>query len=330
MSKVLLILPSLMGWGILSLSAPAQVASARAASIGGIFVADQTLDKIYLTQDRNGNGNANDAGEISIYFDGSNASGLASPTGNVFTMLQARNGFVYYGDGDTDSVYRLFDLNRNGNALDGGEANIWFSALGNAGGLTLNTPNGLAEDSSGAIYVVEADTVGSPTGDFVYRTLDLNGDGDAQDVGEASVWFDLQALNPASSPFEIAFLDDVAFISDTAGGNPRVYRAEDTNGDNSIAPLTEANIFIDGTNPFGIGVFYFGFDAGIASLYGLDLDSLSVFRLTDENNSGDIDSASEGLKVWDPSAIPSEFAAGPGAFSLATGPGGELSIAFNG
>jgi hypothetical protein len=177
---------------------------------------------------------------------------------------------------------------------------------------------------------VEADTAGNPTGDFVYRTLDLNGNGNAEDIGEASVWLDLQALNPASSPFEIAFLDDVAFISDTAGGNPRVYRAKDTNGDNSIDPLTEANIFIDATNPFGIGVFYFGFDSGIASLYGLDLTSDSVFRLTDENNSGDIDLVSEGLKVWDLSAIPSGFAAGPGAFSLATGPRGELSIAFNG
>ncbi|NEP41352.1 MAG: hypothetical protein F6K35_19810, partial [Okeania sp. SIO2H7] len=77
------------------------------ASFGGIFVADQTLDGIYLTQDFNGDGGANETGEVSIYFDDTNASGFTNPTGNVFTMLQSNSGFLYYGDGNTDSVYRL-------------------------------------------------------------------------------------------------------------------------------------------------------------------------------------------------------------------------------
>lgn len=306
------------------------VSPVDAASFSGIFVADQTLDKIYWTEDLNRDGDANDPGEIAVYFDETNASGLANPTGNVFTMLQSKTHFQYYGDGNTDSVYRLFDKNHNGNALDAGEANIWFSAAANANSFPLLTPNGLAEDKKGAIYIVEADTVGTPNGDFVYRTVDLNNDGDANDLGEANVWLDLKALNSASSPFEIAFVDQVAFISDTAGGSPRVYRAEDSNNDNVIDPLTEANIFIDDTNPFGIGVFYFGFDSDNGSLYGLDLDTQSVFRLTDENNSGNIDLASEALEVWNPSVIPTGFAFGVGAFSLATGPKGELSITSNG
>ncbi len=300
------------------------------ASFGGIFVADQTLDAIYLTQDFNGDGDANDTGEVSVYFDDTNASGFANPTGNVFTMLQSNSGFLYYGDGNTDSVYRLLDSNKNGNALDAGEANIWFSATENASGLPLLTPNGLGEDNSGAIYIVEADTISMPNGDFVYRTVDLNNDGDANDMGEASIWLDLKALNPASSAFEIAFIDDVAFISDTAGGSPRVYRAEDINNDNVIDPLTEVKIFIDDTNPFGIGTFYFGFDSDSSSLYGLDLFSDSIFRLTDENDSGSIDFASEALKVWEPSNIPTGFDFGAGAFSVATGPSGELSITSNG
>ncbi|MEM1170980.1 MAG: hypothetical protein AAGJ08_18335 [Cyanobacteria bacterium P01_H01_bin.35] len=123
------------------------------ASFGGIFVADQTLDGIYFTQDLNGDGDGNDTDEVSLYFDDTNASGLANPTGNVFTMLQSNSGFLYYGDGNTDSVYRLLDSNNNGNALDAGEANIWFSATENASGLPLLTPNGLGEDNSGAIYL---------------------------------------------------------------------------------------------------------------------------------------------------------------------------------
>ncbi|MEM9980763.1 MAG: hypothetical protein AAF808_24315, partial [Cyanobacteria bacterium P01_D01_bin.2] len=154
---------------------------AQAATFNGLYVGDQTLDAIYLTQDINQNGDANDPGEINIFFDGSNASGLADPTGNVFTLLQGNQDFLYYGDGNTDSVYRLLDQNQDGDALDLGEANIWFSA-DNAGGFPLLTPNGLAQGSDGAIYIVEADTLSTPNGDFVYRTEDLNGDGDANDA----------------------------------------------------------------------------------------------------------------------------------------------------
>ena len=297
--------------------------------IGGIFVGDQELDQIYLSKDLNRDGDAADPGELSVYFDGTNASGFDNPTGNVFTIFQSQSGFQYFGDGNTDAVYRLIDSNRNGNALDAGEASLWFSAAENASGFILNTPNGLAEDSSGAIYVVQAGAGSTINEDFVYRTLDLNGDGDANDLDEASIWLDLNLLEPSSSPFEIAFLNDVAFIADTAGGNPRVYRAEDKNNDNVIDPLTEVNIFIDESNPFGIGVFYFGLDTDNSSVFALDLISDSIFRLTDIDNSGMIDQASEALEVWNPSVIPTGFEFGAN-FAIATGPRGELSITSNG
>ncbi|MEM1368295.1 MAG: PEP-CTERM sorting domain-containing protein [Cyanobacteria bacterium P01_H01_bin.15] len=255
---------------------------------------------------------------------------MASPTGNVFTLLQSEAGPLYAGDGNTDAVYRLIDLNNNANALDPGEATVWFSAADNAGGLPFLTPNGLGEDSRGGIYIVTADTGGTPTGDFVYRTEDLNNDGDANDAGEASIWLDLQALNSASSAFEISFINDVAFITDTAGGSPRVYRAEDINQDNVIDPQTEVSVFIDDTNPFGVGTFYFGLDVDSTSVYGLDLFSDSVFRLTDLNGSGTIDQASEAAQVWNPSVIPAGFDFGSGAFSLAVGPDSELMLAVNG
>ncbi|NES05107.1 MAG: hypothetical protein F6K22_21135 [Okeania sp. SIO2F4] len=55
-----------------------------------------------------------------------------------------------------------------------------------------------------------------------------------------------------------------------------------------------------------------------------------MFRLTDENDSGSIDLASEALKVWEPSNIPTGFDFRAGAFSVATGPTEELSITSNG
>ena len=293
--------------------------------IGGIFISDQELDQIYLSKDLNRDGDALDPGELSVYFDGTNASGFDNPTSNVFTIFQSQSGFQYFGDGSTDAVYRLRDVNRNGNALDAGEATLWFSATDNANGFVLNTPNGLAEDSSGSIYIVTAGAGSTTDANFVYRTQDLNSDGDANDLDEASIWLDLTSLDSNSSPFEIAFIDDVAFIADTADANPRVYRAEDRNNDNVIDPLTEVNIFIDESNPFGVGVFYFGLDTDSSSVLGLDLISNSIFRLTDIDNSGAIDQASEALEIWNPSVIPSGFGFGTG-FSVASGPGGELSI----
>lgn len=81
-----------------------------------------------------------------MFFDGSNASGLAAPSGTVLDLHVTPRGVAFYGDNPTDSVYRL---------------------------------------------------------------VDRNGDGDAQDAGEASVWLHLQSLNPSSSPFEISFTGEV-------------------------------------------------------------------------------------------------------------------------
>ncbi|MEO1619768.1 MAG: hypothetical protein AAFU53_01910 [Cyanobacteria bacterium J06632_3] len=57
----------------------------------------------------------------------------------MFTLLQGNNSILYYGDGGKDTVYSLLDLNNNGDALDMGEASVWFTA-DNADGLPLLKP----------------------------------------------------------------------------------------------------------------------------------------------------------------------------------------------
>ena len=180
---------------------------------------------------------------------------MTEPTGNVFTIFQSDSGAVFYGDGDTDRVYRLFDGNLDADALDQGEAIVWFT---DSESTPLPTPNGIAEGTDGAIYIVNAGTGSSPA-DVVYRTIDLNGDNDALDEGESSVWLDLTILNPSSSAFDIEFIGDVAYISDLVGGDDDViYRAEDLDG-NGTVEANEANIFIQDGNEFGVSV-----DFGIA------------------------------------------------------------------
>jgi len=299
---------------------------------GGVFLGDARLEKLFLTQDLTGDGDANDPLEVAVYFDETNASGLANPTGNIFAIHQANrgenSGAVFYGDGDTDSVYRLVDLNQDGDALDAGEASVWFSDGASA---SLPTPNGIAQGSDGAIYIVNAGTRTSPA-DVVYRTLDLNDDGDALDEGESSVWLDLQTLNPSSSAFDIEFIGEAAYISDLVGGDDDViYRAEDRNG-NNIIDASEANVFIQDGNAFGVPL-----DFGIAvdenSVYtweSLDFSGpQSVYRLRDQNGSGSIDTASEAVEVWNTDALPAGFEVFNG-FSIALGLNKELVVTSNG
>ena len=196
-----------------------------------------------------------------MFFDGSNASGLATPTDNIFTVEQTSDKSVFVGDGSSDAVYRLRDLNRDGDANDAGEAAVWFDA-NNAEGLALVTPNGIAEGPDGAIYITNAGVTSSPD-DVVYRTEDLNGDGDANDAGEATVWLDLQtiqlagggALGSAAVPFDIVFDGEVAYVNDLTGGSvvDIIHRIEDLDGNGSISP-DEVTSFITDAMNFGAPV----------------------------------------------------------------------------
>ncbi|WP_374385057.1 calcium-binding protein [Dongia sp.] len=288
---------------------------------------DQLARKVFLIKDRNGDGDTLDAGEHSVYFDASNQSGLASPTDNVYAIHQAKDGAVYIADGEDDAVYVTRDLNHDGDANDAGEAQVWFSR-DNAGGLQLPTPNGVSTDAAGIVYVVNAGTASQPD-DAIYRTVDLNHDGDANDAGEATRWVDLKTLNLSSSAFDLSFTGNVAFLADTVGGDTdRIYRLEDKNG-NNVIDAGEAKVFIADGNAFGVtmdlavaaqngSVFTWDYSATAAG-------SSRVFKLTDLNNSGDIDQAGEVQKVWDMSLLPEGFGNRFG-FSIAADANGDVLI----
>lgn len=274
---------------------------ACAGTVSPFLLADQTLDQVVLLKDLNGDGDTDDAGEATVFFDAANASGLTAPTGNVFSLTQGSGGAVYLGDGDSDTVYRVRDRDGDGTANGAGEARVWFSGSANASGLALNTPNGIAEGPDGALYVVEADTVGVPSGDYVYRMVDLNGDGDANDAGEVTPWLDLKAINAASSPFSIKFDGDTAYVTDTAGGTPDViYAVRDTDGSGTIDPAEVRTFATEGSGTTAL--FDFALAVGDGSVWTWQWQAAngfaSVFRLTDIDASGVIDQPDETDEVW--------------------------------
>ena len=266
-----------------------------------VLVGDFTTDTIYRFSDLDGDGKAG-ASEGTVFFDG---SALGLPGVTSFT-IEGRNGVYYAGDGDTDTVYRLRDTDGNGDANGAGESSVWFSE-DNAQGYKLHTPNGMAIGDDGAVYVTEADVLSDQSGDFIFRTVDLNGDGDANDSGEATPWLDLKALNGKSSPFEISFDGDVAYITDTLGADDNVvYRAQDTDG-SGVVEADEVSVFISETDAFGAPVD-FGMTALNGKLYMLELfdpsNPASVYGLNDLNGDGKIDAAEEAVEVWNASALP--------------------------
>ncbi|MCA9283575.1 MAG: hypothetical protein KDA22_00055 [Phycisphaerales bacterium] len=295
------------------------------ARIGGVLVGDLTLDTIYLTRDLNGDGDVSDPGETTVFFDDTNASGLAGSTGNIFAIFQSVDRSVYFADGGSDTVYRLRDLNNDRDAQDAGEAAVWFSAA-NAEGFGLPTPNGIWQGADGAVYILNAGTGSNPS-DAIYRTQDLNADGDADDLGEATVWFDLQTLVTDSSAFDLVFIGDVAYFSDTVGPLPdAVYRAEDLDRSGTI-DAGEFNVFADESSPFGLQIGTGLVTDGTSLFIGESLASADqpLYRLTDLDGSGAIDDAGEVATVWTESQVPAGFELGS-SFGLAIGPDARLAL----
>ncbi len=296
----------------------------------GILLGDQGDDKVYLFVDNNGDGDSADEGERLVFFDESNANGIEAPTTNVFTIAQASDGAVFIGDGTTDSVYRLIDRNDDGDANDVGESSVWFSGSDNAAGFTLPTPNGIAEGPDGAVYVVNAGSRSVPP-DAIYRTEDLNGDGDANDEGEATVYLDLSALVPSSSAFDISFIGDRGYLSDTRGlETDAIYTFRDDDGSGTIE-AEELSIFaLDDPNDGPIDFAHAADGESIVVWEALDFETgvSSVLRLTDLDGSGAIDQPNETVEIWNTEQLPSVFENFAG-FSIAADGEGRIALTSN-
>ncbi|MEM9223666.1 MAG: Ig-like domain-containing protein [Pseudomonadota bacterium] len=307
--------------------------------VSGVLLGDQGdrnipfSDKIYLLQDMNGDGDAADEGERLAFFDETNAAGLGgeTPTDDIFDIFQASDSFVYAGDGNTDSVYRLRDYNGDGDANDVSEATVWFSATENASGLLLQTPNGITEGADGAIYISNAGAGAQNGIDNVFRTIDLNGDGDANDEGESSLFLDLGALVGFSVPFDMTAIGDRFYLADFVGGAEGViytFRDDDSSG---AIEADELSVFAD-QEATGARLD-FALDADGDSIVTWELSDSdtgvqSIFRLTDLDNSGAIDQENETEEIWNTSTLPGVFVRGAG-FSIAADGEGRIAITSN-
>lgn len=187
------------------------------------YLFDQTRDYILRLEDRNHDGDALDADEVTIYMNDAIAlTGVENAQGMYALAvddLLATDNFA------PDNVVRLRDLNGDGDAFDANEALVWNSGALPGGG-NLTNPVCLSAGPGGALYLIDNNTLDTVNPEAVYALRDDNLDGDADDPGEMSLYF---TLSPAGASLTTTF--DIEFDESGAG---YVYDITDPNDIESI------------------------------------------------------------------------------------------------
>jgi len=193
------------------------IASANTGTAG-------TVDEILRIRDVNGDGDCNDAGETVRYW--------TAPTGSTGDYIptavirDSANVVLYVDDASTSAtiggVYALTDLNADGDAQDPGERTPYF--LPPAASVQVWS---IDRGPDGWYYMNEQ------TADVIWRFKDLNGDGDAQDAGESSIWY---SAGVASVQWDLAFGDDGTLYTCEQSPFKRVFAMRDLDASGAIAP----------------------------------------------------------------------------------------------
>ncbi|TAJ17149.1 MAG: hypothetical protein EPO68_09885, partial [Planctomycetota bacterium] len=105
----------------------------------------------------------------------------AAAQGLISLIPFAHTRDLYVSDSGDDKVWRLQDLDLDGDYDDAGEFTVFYDDTLGAQILTNN--NGIAVGLGGIVYVSDSTT------DVITALLDKNGDGDANDSGEHWNWF---------------------------------------------------------------------------------------------------------------------------------------------
>ena len=189
-----------------ALHAAAAVAASASTAFGqqalATFVFDQTPDALYRLVDLNGDGDANDAGEVTLFYDDSPAPALGLDNAAGLVALSDR-AVLATDNFDPDNILRLEDLNGDGDAFDAGEAAIWFDGI-LPSGLRMTLPFDLRPRRGGGYLLLDSNVLDVSRPEAVYALEDLNGDGDVNDGQEVTLLFELSPVGVSTtSTFDV-------------------------------------------------------------------------------------------------------------------------------
>lgn len=259
-----------------------------------LVVVDSTSDCVWRLTDFNQDGDYNDPGEVLLFYS-DQTPGIALT--NPACIVAGPDGTVYVADTTEDVVLALRDQNGDGDANDVGEYHVFFHSVANASGITMASAQGITIDLFGRVFlaVANAGTVGQ---DMILKLEDLNGDGDADDAGEASVY----CLIPTgagsvgnSIPTKIvAAIDGNLYYTDvasTVATTKGVYRLADLDHNGDCNGPGEVSLFW--APPFTASPFYWSLAVDWnLNFYVTDHSTnRTVWRGRDDDSSGSISAA---------------------------------------
>jgi hypothetical protein len=310
------------------------LAGAGSAAAAGVvaFAFDQASDRLLRIEDRSGDGDTNDAGEVTVFMndlDGTlgleNAIGLAAD--GAWRLFASDSAFP-------TNVLRLRDLNRDGDALDAGESVEWWNcSLGVTGGVFLPVGLTIGPDPAGlagpTLYVVNNNATYTKFAEAIYRLRDADGDGVIA-VSEVQTFFTLSpALTSDTGVFDVEFdAFGAGYVIDAQTAAPVIRRiAADGAG---IAPLvTQAELLTLTGGEWRLDQTL----ADMAWLSGSDELVVPVLRgasnltgflaVRDRNADGLLNAADEWRLLWDEGTHAGGFSTGTPR-DLQALPGGPL------
>jgi len=267
-----------------------------AAPDGTVYIGDSTSDIIMAMRDANGDGDVHDAGEHRVFFDDSNPAGIAMASIQSLHVDALGRVFLAIANSSStgvDIIVRLEDQNGDGDALDVGEA-IDYHTVPGATSTGDSIPSELAAGPDLNLYYVEAGATGVIT-KGVYRLADSNFNGNCNDPGERTLFWDTSTIGP-NSPFHfgMAIAPDGRFYLSDHSSNETIWTARDANNDGTIDASEQGVFYSTGGSTWWDVVIRD--DGSILLCEDQTPDRLVV--LTDLNGDGDAMDAGEAVEIY--------------------------------
>ncbi len=223
---------------------------------GTVYFGDGDSRAIYAAKDLNGDNDANDPGELRAFFTEFNAGFFFLPTPNGLAGDASSIYVCNAGSGAAlpqDAVYRVRDLNADGDADDAGESSLYID-FNTIIGSAISSPFDICV-LNGAVYI--ADNRDSATPDAIYRAFDTNSSG-AIDAGELAVFHTSGSFGGTSGFVQSCVTDGVAIFTHdrTSSINPQLaVRLSDDNLSSSIDQASEVTVLWSEAN-MPMGTFF--------------------------------------------------------------------------
>jgi hypothetical protein len=236
-------------WACLALAgwASSGVDRISAQQLSDVYLVETTQDQLVRLTDLDGDGHYHSKNEVrALFYDGENGSNFSSPR-SVAVRVESGKPVLYWIDTQRDQLFNGHDDNGNG-TIDLGEEGRYRFILAYDG---ATSPDGLAPTADTAVWWCS--DAGVARG--LFRCIDLNGNGDANDPNESDKLIDGASPHVCASDAGPVSIDSGDFLRMASAGNVVVvygqgddeaaYRFEKLNADADLLDAGESRLFLN-------------------------------------------------------------------------------------